>query len=207
MKKLLIALTILFAANSYAAVDKDLLIRVQEYLNESRNIKGDFVQQSSNSKKDSGEFYISRPSLIRLDYKSPQQMVSDGKNLIYYDKKLDQVTHIGLNSIPAGILFKKDLDLLDGKEIKVIQTQQVDEYYEILATLAKDPAVGNIKIYFRKAPFELVGWETKDATGLTTRVTLQNIEKTKSFSKDFFTIKRQKIYTSDGVKDANADFY
>ncbi len=206
MKRIIFLITLLSSMASYASdIDQKYVQKTESYLNKVQNLTGKFIQSSSNGSHDSGTFWLSRPGKLKLVYNSPMEVVSDGKNLIYHDKNLDQLTHISLDAIPAGILFRSNIRL-DGRDIKVLSTKKKNNYVEVTVTMAGDPGIGSLKMYFKEAPFELRGWQVKDASGLVTRITLENVETTSAKGSDFFKIKRHKVYTTDGVKDTNG-FY
>lgn len=72
---------------------------MQNRLAKTTKLKADYTQKISNSsgkeiQQGSGKFYIKRPNLFRMDNQSPQQnyIISDGKNLWFYDPFVEQVT-------------------------------------------------------------------------------------------------------------------
>ncbi|MBN2676405.1 MAG: outer membrane lipoprotein carrier protein LolA [Alphaproteobacteria bacterium] len=196
---------LLFGFSAQASVDPALVSRAEKYLNAVQNLKGSFSQTSSNGATDSGVFYLSRPGKMRLDYQSPMSVVSDGKRLIYHDKKLDQITHIGLDSIPAGILFRPQISL-SGKDVKVMKTESKDGFVEITVAMQDDPGLGSLKMYFKADSFLLRGWQVKDASGLVTRITLNELQEVGALKKSLFQIDRHKTYSTEGVKESNG-FY
>ncbi|MHA1550254.1 MAG: LolA family protein, partial [Alphaproteobacteria bacterium] len=193
---------LLITFSAQASVDPAIVSRAERYLNSAQNLKGSFSQTSSNGAKDSGVFYLSRPGKMRLDYASPITIVSDGKRLIYHDKSLDQITHIGLDAIPAGILFRPHISL-KGKDVRVIKTEIKDGFVEITVSMQDDPGLGSLKMYFKEGAFDLRGWQVKDASGLVTRITLNELKEVGVLRKDLFKINRHKTYSTEGVKESN----
>jgi len=57
---------------------------------------------------------------------------------------------------------------------------------EITLVSKKDPAVGSLTLVFTTQPFALAQWRVNDAQGLTTSVTLQDIELGVALSRDLF---------------------
>ncbi|MBN2779957.1 MAG: outer membrane lipoprotein carrier protein LolA [Alphaproteobacteria bacterium] len=197
---------ILFSTTAMAAVDPSVVSRAEKYLNTVQNLQGSFTQRSSSGASDEGVFYLSRPGKMRLEYASPMTIVSDGKRLIYHDKSLDQITHLALDSIPAGILFRSNIHLT-GKDIKVLKTEFKDGFTEVTVGMAEDPGVGSLKMYFTSKDFELRGWQVKDASGLVTRVTLNNIREVGVLKKSLFKINRHKTQSVEGTAKPSNGFY
>ena len=206
MMRLLFLPLFLMASMAMASVDPSVVSRVEKYLNATQNLTGSFTQTSSNGAKDSGQFYLARPGKMRLDYATPMTIVSDGKRLIYHDKALDQVTHLALDSIPAGILFRSNIRL-KGKDIKVLKTEYKDGFAEVTVGMADDPGVGSLKMYFKSKSFVLRGWQIKDASGLVTRVTLNDLKKVSSLKKGLFKINRHKTQGVEGTSKPGNGFY
>ncbi|MHA1541334.1 MAG: LolA family protein [Alphaproteobacteria bacterium] len=201
MKILFLTFTLL-ACNVWGAIDVNVVSRAEKYLNTVQNLRGSFSQTSSNGMKDSGEFYLSRPGKMRLEYQTPMTIVSDGKRLIYHDKSLDQITHLALDSIPAGILFRPHIRL-KGKDIKVLKTEYKDGFAELTVAMSDDPGAGSLKMYFTNKAFSLRGWQVKDASGLVTRVTLNDVKEVGALKKSLFKINRHKTQGIEGTRKSN----
>lgn len=197
---------IFFTSTAMAAVDPSVVSRAEKYLNTVQNLKGHFTQKSSSGATDAGTFYLSRPGKMRLEYNSPMTIVSDGKRLIYHDKSLDQITHLALDSVPAGILFRPHIRLR-GKDIKVLKTEFKDGYTEVTVGMADDPGVGSLKMYFTSKGFNLRGWQVKDASGLITRVTLNDVKEVGALKKSLFKINRHKTQSVEGTSKKTNGFY
>ena len=106
---------------SYAAVDTTLVTKAEKYLNSITGLAGDFIQ-TSNGHQEKGVFSMLRPGRVRLDYDNmPIQLISDGHDLYFFDKSLDQITTVPLTSTPAGILVRKNIDLKNA-DISVVET-------------------------------------------------------------------------------------
>jgi outer membrane lipoprotein-sorting protein len=166
--------------------DKQILQKAENYFNNLKNLKAIFVQMSSyddanNYNENSivgGKIYINRPNKMRLEYDKnvPILIIADGHFLIYYDKNLQQVTHIGLDNTPAGIMLKENLSFSDDR-INITKIYQDKGVYEISLVLKGDPMAGELTLVFSDIPFALKQWRIKDAHNVTTTVSLMNIEK------------------------------
>ena len=72
------------------------LARVEDYLNGLTTLKADFVQINPDGGTVTGELYYQRPDKMRLDYNPPSDIliISDGWHITYYDRRLEQASHV-----------------------------------------------------------------------------------------------------------------
>ncbi|MDR0319477.1 MAG: outer membrane lipoprotein carrier protein LolA [Rickettsiales bacterium] len=206
IKKLLIITSSFFLiaqagiTSSFAATDSRLVQKAEDYLNSITGLEGGFVQAANSGKMELGRFYMLRPGKLRLDYdKMPVQLISDGSNMFFYDKSLDQITTIPTNSTPASILTRKTIDLT-GADIKVVGTQKTADGFSLSLVLKDNPGLGEMKVLFLDGPAELAGWELMDATGSKTVVSLKNLATRTNFPKGFFNVQRHKVPGAGGDK-------
>lgn len=200
MKKFLITvslfLSFVFSAN--AAVDSTLVKKAEVYLNSITGLSGQFYQ-IANGKKDSGNFSMLRPGRVRLDYKkAPVQLISDGKDLYFFDKSLDQITTVPLTSTPAGILVRKNVDLQKA-DIVVTETKSAKDTFSLKMHIKGSEGLGNMSVVFNKEPVALNSWVVTDATGVKTDVKFSGLKTKTEFGKNYFQISRHKTTsTSSG---------
>ena len=120
----------LFACCANADVDMGLVTNAEKYLNSITGLSGKFVQ-TANNKTEQGIFAMLRPGRVRLDYDNmPVQLISDGTDLYFFDRSLDQITTVPLTSTPAGILIRKNIDLKNA-DINVAETQDNDKTFQL----------------------------------------------------------------------------
>ncbi len=124
--KFAISAFILFSANTVIAADIDSgAEQLRQFIRNSKTAEGDFVQQQlrapkANEPQDKGlkvvrqtqgHFAFVRPGRFVWDTQKPfeQKLIADGKQLILWDKDLNQATFRpagqALSSTPAAILF------------------------------------------------------------------------------------------------------
>lgn len=201
-KIILVFLGCLFSVNGFGGVDKKLIASAEKYLNSITGLTGDFVQ-TSNGKTDKGVFSMLRPGRVRLDYNdAPVQLISDGDDLYFFDKSLDQITTVPLTSTPAGILVRKNIDLQNA-DIVVSETNDAKNTFSLKMFLRDQMGLGNMTVVFNKNPVKLNSWTVVDATGTSTDVVFSNLKKKTDFGKNYFQIQRHKVVnTSHGD-----DFY
>lgn len=181
----------------FGFVDKKLVDKAEKYLNSITGITGDFNQSSSKG-KDSGNFAILRPGKIRLDYKNSSiQLISDGKDLYFVDKSLDQITTVPLSSTPAGILLRKNIKL-NGSDIVVSKTEKTNNDFSLLLYMKDNEGLGKIKLTFFSSPILFKGWTITDATGAVTNVDFINTKIKTDFEKNYFNLQKHKNTNNSG---------
>ena len=203
MKKIIIVLLSLcscFTAN--AAVDSNLVKTAEKYLNSITGLHGYFTQ-IANGKSEQGTLSMLRPGRIRLDYKdAPIQLISDGKDLYFYDKSLDQITTVPLTSTPAGILVRQNIDLQNA-DINVSETHNDKNTFSLKMNLRNQEGLGYMTVVFNKNPVSLNSWTVVDATSNKTDVKFSGLKNKTDFGKNYFQLSRHKTAaTNDGD-----DFY
>jgi outer membrane lipoprotein-sorting protein len=199
MKKLLLAMMFCFLilGGAFAAVDKGAVQKAERYLNSITGLTGDF-EQTAHGKKESGVFSMLRPGKVRLDYnKTPVQLISDGKDLYFFDKSLDQITTVPLTSTPAGILVRKNIDLQHA-DIAVSETTQGKETFALTMHLKGNEGAGRMIVVFDNAPVRLNSWTVIDATGTKTDVMFGDLKTKTNFGKNYFQIERHKTASTSG---------
>ena len=200
IKKLFIAFCAMFIVPAFAAVDASLVSRAESYLNSVTGLTGDFVQ-TSNGRTDGGKFSMLRPGRVRLDYnKMPIQLISDGKDLYFFDKSLDQITTVPLTSTPAGILVRKNIDLKNA-DINVIETATSGNTFSLKMNLRGQEGLGNMTVVFDANPVKLNSWSVVDATGAKTDVKFSSLKTKTDFDKNYFQIQRHKTISTSGGDD------
>lgn len=202
MKKFLILLAVMFCGAAHAAVDSNAVVRAEKYLNSITGLAGDFVQ-TSNGASQRGVFSMLRPGRVRLDYKNmPIQLISDGKDLYFYDSSLDQITTVPLTSTPAAILVRKNIDLRNA-DIVVTETTSDKDTFSLKMNLRGQEGLGNMTVRFNNNPVALNSWTVVDATGARTDVAFEGLRAKTDFAKDYFQLSRHKTVSNS----AGDDFY
>ena len=153
--------------------DQAELTRIEAYLNGIRTVQSSFLQHSSNGERAEGQLYLSRPGKLRVEYQPPVPVlvVADGTFLVYYDRNLEQVSHIPLASTPASILLDEQISL-SGGALTVTGFERGDN--EILVSLVRtdNPGEGSITLVFGENPLALQQWSVTDAQNIVTVVSL-----------------------------------
>jgi outer membrane lipoprotein-sorting protein len=181
----------------FAKVDRNLVLQAEAYLNGITGLAGGFTQ-TANGKKDKGTFSMLRPGRVRLDYDSvPVQLVSNGKDLYFYDKSLDQITAVPMTSTPAGILVRKSINLTTA-DIAVSETTESAGSFSLKMYIRGSEGAGSMKVDFYANPVKLKSWVVHDATGTDTRVVFGDMKTKTDFPKNYFQLQRHRMTSNSG---------
>jgi outer membrane lipoprotein-sorting protein len=155
--------------------DKATVARVSAYLNKIRSFEARFVQVSQNGGIAEGRIFIQRPGRMRIEYKPPVPLliVSTGKLLILYDRKLDQVTHLPLSASPASFLLADKISF--SGRIRVIGVKRLNGRVYVSVAEKGRPDKGSLHLMFDARPLKLREWIVVDAQRRRTKVVLINI--------------------------------
>lgn len=188
---------VLVAVPCVADVNQSYVKSAEKYLNSVTGLSGDFIQ-TSNGRVAKGLFAMLRPGKVRLDYtNSGIQLISDGSDLYFFDKSLDQITTVPLTSTPAGILVRKKIDL-QNDDIVVSDTFDGKTTFALNMYLRDNRGLGHMTVVFDKNPVKLKSWTVTDATGVSTDVVFRNLKPKTDFGKNYFQISRHKTVSNAG---------
>jgi outer membrane lipoprotein-sorting protein len=152
--------------------DRADVARIETYLNDIRTLSARFMQVSDTGGTAEGKFFLSRPGKLRLEYDPPVPilMVVNSGFLIHYDKQLKAVTHLPIDSTPAGLLVREHIAL--SGDVTVSAVERGPGSLRVTLVQSKDPNAGRITLAFSERPFALSNWQVVDAQGNLTRVAL-----------------------------------
>jgi outer membrane lipoprotein-sorting protein len=160
-------------SNQFSPADRADIKRIETYLNGLGTLRARFLQVSSNGDYAEGTLFVSRPGRLRIEYDPPVPvlMVAAGGMLTYYDRELQQVSHIDLNSTPAGILVRERISLFS-EDITATALERGADALRMTVVRADDPLEGSIALVFSDRPLTLKKWTVTDAQGTVTTVSL-----------------------------------
>jgi outer membrane lipoprotein-sorting protein len=166
------------------------LIRISAYLNSIHSMRGSFLQIDPNGAAEQGNFYIVKPGKMRFEYQPPNPtlVVSDGKTVAVLNKKLNTVDTYPLYATPLNLLLSPNVKLQNNQNVMGVtrQTGAVIVYAKSGST--KQGAGGNITITFADSPLELRQWTIVDAQGLSTTVSLRDVQMGVSLPDSMFVL-------------------
>ncbi|MEO3435469.1 outer membrane lipoprotein carrier protein LolA [Inquilinus sp. CAU 1745] len=188
MKKILASLTLaaslaITAAPLPAAAQSDAaelsdaqqatVERIEGYLNSITTMQARFTQTAENGGVAEGDFYLSRPGRMRIEYDElPYLYVADGFWLTYYDKELGQRSDALLGSSLADFITRPDIELSGDVTVRGVRDEGGRIEIDIVQT--SDPGAGMLTLVFTDSPLRLDSWIVADAAGLTTEIQLSN---------------------------------
>ncbi len=170
------------------------LDRIEAYLNDLRSLRASFVQIAPNGGTSTGTLYYARPDKMRLDYDPPSELliVANGWQLVYHDRRLEQVSHLFTSSTPLAFLLQ-DVVRLDG-DVTVTDFERRGGEIGVTLVQTDEPAQGQITLVFGEEPLELRRWTVTDAQGLTTHVILEELETDVPLDRSLFVWRNPDFY-------------
>jgi outer membrane lipoprotein-sorting protein len=184
-----------------SAADRELLAKIQAYLNGIGTVQARFLQSSSNGSYAEGDIYIRRPDRMRFEYDPPVPLliIANGSTMALYDKELQQVSQVPIWETPLWFLFKDTIQLDD----KLVLTELSYGQGSVNITIQEEQAEGNlssVKLTFSEAPIELKRWEVVDAQGVVVQTGLINPSYGVSLNEDLFDLAKLDVYKFEGQR-------
>lgn len=169
--------------------DAQSVAELQRRLEQVSQYSADFDQTVRSSKgkeiqKGKGKFQVKRPNLFRMDTTSPQEnlIVSDGKDLWFYDPFVSQVTvntvQDAVNNTPFVLLTSSDKNHWDQYDV----TQNADTF--VLKPKSKKSSLRQFDVRIDQSGL-LKGFSTIERDGQSNLYVLRNIT-TGGVSNDLF---------------------
>lgn len=149
---------------------------IEAYLSGLSSLRADFIQLEPSGGASSGNLYYQRPDKMRLDYDDPNPVliVANGWQVIYHDRKLDQVSHLLTSQTPLAFLLKKKVRF--SGDVTVTDVEEVNGEVYVTLVQTDEPELGKVELAFGKQPLELRRWAVTDPQGLTTQILLERAE-------------------------------
>ena len=156
-----------------AGADKDQIVKVQDYLNAISTLRARFMQLTSQGGFAQGEFLLSRPGRMRIDYDPPVPVliVSNGTLVMFKDNELDQLSFVPLDTLPASMFIGENVNFF-GEDLLITDYEDKAGALRITLQRADDPMEGSLTLIFATQPLALKKWSVLDAQGVTTTVSL-----------------------------------
>ena len=170
------------------------LARIEDYLNGLSTLKADFVQINPDGGTVTGELYYQRPDKMRLEYHPPSDIliISDGWHITYYDRRLEQVSHVFPSSTPLGFLLEDEIRLSGDVQVTDVERSAGELHITLVQT--DEPHEGSIRLSFAEEPLELRRWTVVDAQGLATHVLLERPQLGLALDRELFRFRNPQFY-------------
>jgi outer membrane lipoprotein-sorting protein len=178
--------------------DQADLDRISAYLNSIKTMKGSFVQIGPEGQIDEGVFYIDKPGRMRFEYHAPNPVliVSDGATVAVQNKRLNTVDHYPLLSTPLNLVLSDDLNLKRNSSIAGLERQPGE--LVVNARAASSKVNGNLTLVFASPNLELRQWTIVDAQGLSTTVSLRDVQTGVPLDPSLFKLPEGPSFTKSG---------
>ena len=184
----------LLAAPAFAQVqalplkDRLLVDQAATYLQSVKQAKGRFTQTSSRGSSSAGTLYLNRPGKARFEYDPPAEMliVSDGRNVSIYDRRLKTFDRYPLGATPLGIFLSRRIRL--DEDVKVTGLTRTTDGFGITCVDGKGQADGRLVLEFTNEPITLAGWTVVDGQGVRTQVRLSGMTAASGFDPALFVL-------------------
>jgi outer membrane lipoprotein-sorting protein len=176
--------------------DKAALVQLNDYLNQMRNMSGEFIQTSPRGQVANGIFYIAKPGKMRFEYAppSPLLVVSDGNWVTVKNTQRKSDDQYPLSTTPLKLVLAEQVNLF---EQAIILNVEHTETLSAITMQEKDQLVaGQLTMVFDRANNELVQWIIVDGKGQRTSVELSNVDKTAEPNPKLFVVQRARAGTS-----------
>ena len=173
-----------------SAEDRADLARLEAYLNEIDTVQARFTQISSAGGLAQGDFYLSRPGRMRIEYDPPipYLYVADGFWLTFWDDELGQRSDVRLGSTLADFITRDDIRL--SGDITVVDLRREQDRIMLDLVQTDDPGQGRLTLAFDDEPLLLRSWAVVDAQGTATEVWLTEVQQGVSLDRRLFVAPR-----------------
>ena len=168
--------------------DRQLVAQAAAYLQAMKMAKGRFTQTSSRGASSSGTLYLNRPGKARFEYDPPAEMliVSDGRNVSVYDRRLKTFDKAPIGATPLGIFLARRISLEE--DVKVTRLTRSAGGFAITVMDARGQADGRLILEFNAEPISLAGWTVVDGQGVQTRVRVSGLTPTTGLDPALFVL-------------------
>lgn len=182
-RTILFILIISIYKSSFSNVNQE---RILKYLQNFDSLRSDFIQVNNNGNVLTGKLFISRPGMVRIEYKEiPLLLISDSKKIASINQDLDSITFYRLQDIPVALLLYKDFKL---EKLKVLDFIDFENQFKLKIKEKENENPGFIEIIFEKNTFTLKKWIIFRDKSNKTEVLLQNLKFNEKFNKKLFDI-------------------
>ena len=190
---------LLFADTSHSLTLDEVIDRVQERYEKTKNFQADFTQTSilktvKQKQISKGKVFIRKPGMMRWEYKTPEEqfIISDGKTIWFYVPIDKQVM---MNNISSNLDSNSPNTFLAGSgklrdtfniEFEPEGTVPSPQYLLKLIPKKSQPNMAKLIIGVNKEDFKIEMSRVYDIYGNQTIVSFSNIEINKELSEGIF---------------------
>jgi outer membrane lipoprotein-sorting protein len=180
--------------------DKKHIARIETYLDKIKSITAKFSQVSPDGGVSYGAFYLQRPGKLRMEYEQPTPVLvmTSGENIIYFDKELDQVTNISLDSTLVGFLTRNKIRF--DNTVTIAFFERGEKSLRVALVQSARPQDGMMTLEFSDEPLILRNIIMTDSAAQSTVVSLANARFDEALDPALFVFKDPRIAGDRHIK-------
>ena len=174
---------------SMLKADPYSLANISQYLKNLKILKADFSQINADGTISSGTILIKRPGRMRFEYYTPDKtlvLVSAGALAIFDPKGDDAPITYPIKNNPISLILKGEVDLLNSG---IVENYKMGTGQAIVKI--RDPEKtehGSVELVFTGAKPELEKFTVQNENGLSTSITLEDMEYPDKINDTLFSI-------------------
>jgi outer membrane lipoprotein-sorting protein len=181
-------------ANDLLEKHKIELTKIADYLNNIKFLSSDFIQTSPEGDINYGQFYLSRPGKMRIEYDDeiPILIIVNGSVLSYIDLELEETSNFSTGSTPASFLTRKNISF-DAKDVEFLDFIDDGQRYVVSLQKKNRKEAGIFYLIFNKNPIEFIKMRVKNDLDQMTDILFDNPDYQSIISSDKFIIKNSNL--------------
>lgn len=193
---------IFFSANQACAqssqeilsANKQDLTEIENYLNNIKYLKADFIQESEEKNISKGKLFLSRPGKMRVEYDTPQKLLILVNNNVvaYTDIELDETSYLTTNSTPASFLTRKNFSF-SAMDVEITDFQKSADNIRVSILKKNKKTAGTFSLIFKTSPLRFVKMEVKNDLDEITKVSFTKLTFGEEISDKLFIIKNKNL--------------
>jgi len=168
--------------------DRADITRIEAYLDTLRSLRGRFLQIAPNGSTTEGNAWLARPGRMRFEYDPPAPflLVAGHGVVMFYDRKLQQVSSFPTSQTPLGMLLADKVKL--SGDVTVTGIERQPGLIQVSFIKTSSPGDGTLTLVFADQPLQLRQWAVLDAQRQETRVSLFNVQLGERFDDKLFDV-------------------
>lgn len=163
------------SASMSEAERAETLAAINAALNGIDTLQARFVQTAPDYSSTTGTLSVRRPGRLRFEYDdAPMLIVSDGSTVAVRDTDLETTDRVPLRSTPLWWILAEDVDI--GRDAMVRDVWEQDGFLYVGIEDRDEEVQGSALFLFDADTYQLSQWYVTDATEMTTRIVLEDVE-------------------------------
>ena len=170
------------------------LSQIETYLNNIHDLSAKFIQESSGGKTIEGNFFLSRPGKMRIEYLAQPKIliIVNGAVLAYQDVELEETSHISTNTTPASFLTRQNISF-SAKDVEITNVKKSADQIKVSLMKKNRKEAGEFSLIFANNPLRFIKMEVKNDLDQIVTVTLRDLNFSNPLSKNLFIIKNKNL--------------